>query len=71
MQGKSQEEMTLQEASLLYEVEDFELALWLGQLEHVTRRLVKHGDTTVALYRRSEIEDAISRQKARLLGFTE
>ena len=65
-------ELTLQEASLLFEVEVDDLYLALEAAGAVTRRLVRDekGDLKT-LYLRSEIEDALSRIAAQALGYQE
>jgi hypothetical protein len=64
-------ELTLQEAAVLFEVEDTAIALALGAWgKPVARRLVRDADGSIrTLYRQEQIEDALSAVAAQLLGF--
>ncbi len=63
-------ELTLQEAAVLFEVEAQEIALALEAMgRDVQRRLVRRGSTIETYYRKEDIEDALSRVAAQLLGF--
>lgn len=63
-------ELTLQEAAVLFEVEAQDIALALEALgRDIPRRLIRRGEAIETYYRREDIEDALSRVAAQLLGF--
>jgi hypothetical protein len=68
--GRPQVELTLQEAALLFEVDEGELVLALTALgRDVHRRLVRRDGKVETYYHREDIEDALARVTARQLGF--
>lgn len=63
------EELTLLEAAAFYEIDPDDLYLALVALGNVNCRQVLHANTIKTLYRKADIEDALSRLAARILGF--